>query len=145
MNLVAGQLAGHTFTHWVSDLLRFRSQGIKDLRHGNLVEADWKGFDPDDPQDHRARDRRHHHPIRHLAVVGMVAPVPTAWWARPFGDGMVSRSSASGLGGDSWQVEQLGGVNHLDLLNHPQVYNVIARRLGVEELPSGPQPTNLAT
>lgn len=135
VNLVAGRLTEHTATRWAGDLLRFRSQGIKDLRHGNLVEADWKGYDPDDPHDHRSSERRHHHPIRHLAVVGMIAPQPMAWWGRPFGDGMVSRSSAAGLGGDTWAVEYVGGVNHLDLLNDPRVFNVIARRLEVEPLP----------
>lgn len=135
VNLLAGRLGEHTATRWAGDVLRFRSQGIKDLRHGNLVEADWKGFDPDDPHDHRARNRRHHHPIRHLAVVGMIAARPKAWWGRPFGDGVVSRSSAAGLGGDSWQVTYVGGLNHLDLLNDPRVFNVIAGRLAVDPLP----------
>lgn len=135
VNVVANRFAAYPMTRWAATMLRFRSEGIKDLRHGNLIESDWKGFDPDDPEDHRARDRKHHHPIRHLAVVGTIAPQPMAWWGRPLGDGMVSRSSAAGLGGDTWDVETVGGVNHLDLLNHPQIYNVIARRLGVEQLP----------
>lgn len=31
--------------------LNRRSVGIKDLRHGCVVEADWSGYDPDDPTD----------------------------------------------------------------------------------------------
>lgn len=135
VNTLANELDGYRATRWMAGLIRFRSQGIKDLRHGNLVEADWKGFDPDDPQDHRARDRSHHLPVRHLAVAAMVSPDPTAWWGRPLGDLMVSRSSAAGLGGQHWDTVLVGGVNHMDLLNHPKVYNVLADRLGVDELP----------
>ncbi|GAB3754520.1 hypothetical protein GCM10027599_17090 [Yimella radicis] len=135
VNVVAKEFDNHRATRWAGGVLRFRSQGIKDLRHGNLVEADWKGFDPDDPEDHRARDRKHLHPIRHLAVVGMIAPQPHAWWGRPLGDGVVSRSSAAGLEGETWDTAYVGGVNHMDLLNHPKVYNVLAERLGVEQLP----------
>ncbi|WP_460467948.1 lipase family alpha/beta hydrolase [Calidifontibacter terrae] len=134
-NAVANRLAAHRTTAWAGGLMRWRSQGIKDLRHGNLIEADWKGFDPDDPADHRARDRRHPAPIKHLAVVGVVSPDPHAWWGRPLGDLIVSRRSARGLSGDTWQTVFLGRMNHMDLLNHPRVYNVLAERIGVEAMP----------
>lgn len=134
-NAVAHQLGQYPVSRWAAGLIQFRSEGIKDLRHGNLMESDWKGFDPDDPEDHRARDRRHHLPVRHLAVVGSVTPNPHAWWGRPLGDLVVSRSSAAGLRGSGWDTEFVGGVNHMDLLNHPKVYNLIAQRLGVDALP----------
>lgn len=134
-NALANSLAEHTATAWAGELIRWRSGGIKDLRHGNLMEVDWKGFDPDDPVDHRVRDRRHDSPIQHLAVVAVVSPDPAAWWGRPLGDLLVSRRSASGLAGDNWRTVELGGMNHMDLLNHPRVYDVIARNLGVREMP----------
>jgi pimeloyl-ACP methyl ester carboxylesterase len=38
-------------TRPIATWLNRRSVGIKDLRHGSVLEADWTGFDPDDPTD----------------------------------------------------------------------------------------------
>ncbi len=121
----------------VATAVRRRSVGTKDLRHGNLVPQDWLGHDPDD-----VRNRRIDIPlrpgIRHLAVVGVLGSDPDGWLGAALGDGMVTRTSARGqrrgyTGGQRYpddDVVVLPAVNHLALLNHPQVYAVLRARLG---------------
>ncbi len=69
-----------------------RSAGITDLRHGNLVDADWDGHDRFDRADRRAA---HALPegIRCYAVAASKSP-PDA--PRPAGDGLVPVASALG-------------------------------------------------
>lgn len=43
---------GRGDTRWLAGLLAARSVGIKDLRFGNVVDADWDGHDPDDRTGH---------------------------------------------------------------------------------------------
>ncbi|NOP37472.1 hypothetical protein HK411_07815 [Calidifontibacter sp. DB2511S] len=125
----------HLATRWAAEILRYRSGGVKDLRHGNLLEDDWAGHDPDDPADWRQVARAHPQHIRHLAIAGTVTGDPHSARSRLLGDLVVSRRSARGLDATKWDSLLLGGVNHMDLLNHPRVYAVLADRLGVEALP----------
>lgn len=137
--VVAG--AAHTFDRsakgrWLSDFLRIRSVGLRDLMHGYVVAADWEGHDPDDPLDRRT------HPvpagdIDHYAVVGLIAGgrVPQALADR-LGDLVVDGASAahrhdepdrSRFGVD--QVALVPGIGHLGLLNHDAVYVHLRRWL----------------
>ncbi len=131
----------------VASAVRRRSVGTKDLRHGNLVEEDWLGHDPDD-----VRNRRIDIPlrpgIRHLAVVAVLGADPDGMLGAALGDGMVTRSSARGQrrGHDSGRryadedVVVLGSLGHLALLNHPEVYAVLRDRLAGEGPVSEPGP-----
>jgi hypothetical protein len=132
-------------TRPLSRLLAARSVGIKDLRRGTLVEADWSGRDLDaaDPAAHT------HVPLsdgaRHFVVLATLARDPAARSADLLGDLLVPPSSASGDTGDDDRlafppdnVFRLGGLNHFDLLNHPRVYEQIRRWL--ENRPEGPRP-----
>ncbi|HEY5515764.1 MAG TPA: hypothetical protein VIK12_06110, partial [Pengzhenrongella sp.] len=130
----------------VATVVKRRSVGTKDLRHGNLVEDDWLGHDPDD-----VRNRRIDIPlrpgIRHLAVVGVLSADPDSVVAA-LGDGMVTRSSARGQrrGHDNGRryadedVVVLGSLGHLALLNHPAVYAVLRDRLAAGGPVSEPGP-----
>ena len=53
---------------WLADQLAARSVGIKDLRFGNVVDADWDGHDPDDRIGHRIEVPLHVGP-RHFVVL----------------------------------------------------------------------------
>ncbi|HEX2704629.1 MAG TPA: hypothetical protein VHM65_02630, partial [Candidatus Lustribacter sp.] len=102
-------------------ILRGRSAGIKDLRHGNLVHADWHGHDPDDPSNRRVAVRPHPAP-RHHAIVSTVTKDPGHAVGAVLGDLMVLPHSAGGLETPDDQICRIGGLHHLDLLNHPSVY-----------------------
>jgi pimeloyl-ACP methyl ester carboxylesterase len=105
-----------------------RSAGIKDLRFGSCVEEDWCECDPDE----LLTDRCQEVPFLPGATFSFIAatvhgePVGAI-----VGDLLVRVSSASGIGRHRrvpFAEEQgcrLIGLNHLDLLNHPAVYEQI--------------------
>ena len=108
-------------------LSRLRSQGITDLRHGNLLDSDWQGHNRQDAADHRS-------PVP--------LPVGVAAWAvastvggpgvrgSMVSDGLVTVDSALGrhrkpamrlnIPADHTWVGH--GIHHLDLLSEPLVY-----------------------
>jgi pimeloyl-ACP methyl ester carboxylesterase len=110
--------------------LNGRSVGIRDLRFGSLVEEDWRDCDPDE----FLRDRCREVPFLPNATYCFVAATLTE---RPHGVGgligdlLVHYPSASGAGRNRripFEVHNgrhLGGVHHLQLLNHPDVYEQI--------------------
>jgi pimeloyl-ACP methyl ester carboxylesterase len=119
-------------TRGLATLLALRSVGIKDLRRGTLVEADWSGRDLDAAGSAAHTHVPLHDGARHFVVL--------ATW-----DLLVPPRSAVGDTGDDDRlafpadhVHRLGGLSHLDLLNHPRVYAQIKRWL--EQRPEGPRP-----
>lgn len=130
--------AAHVMTHAlglvgetrpIAALLAQRSVGIKDLRYGNVVAADWQDHDPDE----LLRDTRTHVPlhdgVRHFAVVATVLGSHDSRAGRLLGDLLVGPHSAAGdtgredrLAFPDTHVVRLAGLHHIDLLNHPSVY-----------------------
>ncbi len=120
-----------------------RSAGITDLRHGNVVDADWQDQDRFAHHD----DRRQITPlaagIQHFTIAGSLAEHPGDLLKRPLGDGLVSPRSALGdhqdraRGLDIPEPHRLliPGAGHLDLLCHPTVHRTLNDWLG--RCPSG--------
>jgi pimeloyl-ACP methyl ester carboxylesterase len=105
---------------------RMRSAGIRDLRHGSLVDSDWSELAENDPLDARK-------PVPLPAGVAAYAVAATQRTApargRPPGDGLVPVDSALGRHRDAALDLQLPadrqwlayGMNHFDLLSNPAV------------------------
>jgi hypothetical protein len=142
---LAAQLARLPETRPLARLLTLRSVGIKDLRRGTLVEADWTDRDLDaiGPAGHT------HVPLldgaRHFVVLVTLSRNPSGRAADLLGDLLVPPRSATGDTGDDDRlafppdhVHRLGGLHHFDLLNHPRVYEQIRRWL--LDRPEGPRP-----
>ncbi len=111
-------------TRSVAEFLNLRSDGIKDLRFGALVDDDWREADPDE----FLRDRCGEVPFLPHASYHFVATTaaPTAV-GKMFGDRLVRPHSASGRGTRRIPFEEdnglvLTGLHHFDLLNHPEIY-----------------------
>jgi pimeloyl-ACP methyl ester carboxylesterase len=108
--------------------LRRRSAGIRDLRHGSLVDEDWRDQDPDALRAKACQEI----PLLEGAVHCFVAATVTASESHPLarliGDALVLYSSASGRSGTrriGFEEEygmRLGSTHHIALLNHPAVY-----------------------
>lgn len=107
-----------------------RSAGIRDLRFGNLTDADWQDVDP----DHR-HDTRHPLPLpegpRYLNLAASRSPaLPEPVW-RGRDDLLVTVPSALGQSRDPGrrlhhnhlQSQVLPGLNHLQLLSDARVYD----------------------
>lgn len=108
-------------------LARLRSDGVADLRHGNLLAADWQRFDHFDTRDHRQA-------VALPAGVdchALAGQLPSrGGGARHPGDGLVPVDSALGRSTDAARALNLPPQNcwvgedlhHLELLSHARVY-----------------------
>ena len=109
---------------------KVRSAGITDLRHGNLVDEDWVGRD----RFARSADRRQHLPlpdtVRCYAAAASIGEQSGDLKDRLLGDGLVPLDSALGRHRNAARTlvfaddrQWIGyGMNHLGLLNRPEVY-----------------------
>jgi hypothetical protein len=132
VNLLTYLLSRFAETRPLSTVLAARSVGIKDLRYGNLVHADWVDRDQD-ALLHNTRTPVPLHPgARHFVVLATLAGSPDGLVGQLIGDLLVRPHSAQGHSLDAHHlplpaghIHQLPGLHHLDLLNHPAVYQQI--------------------
>lgn len=127
-NLFERTVAATPYAAPFSRLGRLRSAGITDLRFGNLLDDDWQGCDRfGDPGDRRRPVclPRSAPSYAIAACTRLLGPATS----QTAGDGLVPVMSALGLHEDP--ARDLGfpesrrqvvhGVNHFDLLGHPEV------------------------
>ena len=116
-------------TRPLASFLRRRSAGIRDLRHGSLVDADWLDRDPDALRAEACQEVPLLEGATHCFVAATVTANPRHPLARLIGDYLVLESSASGRGRSRripFEAEHglvVGGTHHVALLNHPVVYD----------------------
>jgi pimeloyl-ACP methyl ester carboxylesterase len=106
--------------------LRRRSAGIRDMRRGSLVDEDWRDRDPDALRAAACKEVPLLEGATHCFVAATVTRSPRHPVARLIGDWLVLQPSAS------YKTEHalhVGGVHHLALLNHPDVYACLRERL----------------
>jgi pimeloyl-ACP methyl ester carboxylesterase len=115
-------------TRWLGNALARRSVGIKDLRFGNLLEADWADAAPDARVSSRT-DVALHEGARHFVVLATLVGTHESRLGQWVGDLLVRPASAVGDTGDERRLAfrdcdicRLTGLHHLQLLNHPAVY-----------------------
>jgi len=117
-------------TRPLAHALNLRSSGIKDLRHGYLVDECWVDQDCDAFLRNTSREIPFLPTARHYFICATLTREPDAPLGRIIGDLLVLQSSAWGQDRRSqrrrFPVEHyhhLGGANHFDLLNHPAVFD----------------------
>ena len=116
-----------------SRLGKIRSAGVTDLRHGNILDEDWKGRDGFD----HSGDYRTPVPLPNNVHCYTIAATTGKESSRLgddlIGDGLVTLNSALGRHKNPNlnllfpEAHQWIGrnMNHFDLLNHPDVYETI--------------------
>lgn len=115
-------------TRPVSRFLRRRSAGIRDLRHGSLVDEDWRDRDQDALRAAACREVPLLPGATHCFVSASVTRSPRHPLGRIVGDLLVLEPSAAGrgrtrrLGFQPENGHHVGGVTHFALLHHPAVY-----------------------
>jgi pimeloyl-ACP methyl ester carboxylesterase len=115
-------------TRPLASFLRRRSAGIRDLRQGSLVDADWLDRDPDALRVVACEEVPLLEGATHCFVAATVTSNPRHPVARLVGDYLVLEASASGRARDRripFEAEHgmvVGGAHHIALLNHPAVY-----------------------
>lgn len=126
VNALAHAAAVAPESRFLSRFLNLRSAGIKDLRYGAVVEADWAGHDPDEFLTDRCTEVPFLPHVAYHFVGSTVTRDPRHPAGQLLGDLLVRLPSATGGGhrrlrlplGD---VLHVGGANHVDLLNHPAI------------------------
>jgi hypothetical protein len=143
---VDGVLGGNIVTKPFARIGQVRSAGITDLRHGNVLRADWH----DAGRFERGPDARRPVPLPagvncYTVAATTLAPgkgplmaVREALARKMVGDGLVSLESALGLHAEperclafapenQWIAQ---GMNHMELLSRPEVGRQLVRWLG---------------
>lgn len=116
------------WTKLIGKAINLRSAGIKDLRHGFVLDEDWRHVDLDRlafPVPIKPRDPLH---VRWFVAAGAIGPA-TSGLARTIGDGLVRSSSAQGRSHDSRarellppaEVREFACTSHIGLMNDPAV------------------------
>ncbi|NMO01904.1 alpha/beta fold hydrolase [Gordonia sp. TBRC 11910] len=109
-------------------LLRRRSAGIRDLRHGSLVDQDWRGRDADSLAKVATTEVPLLAGATHCFVSASVATSRLNPLGYLIGDGLVLTRSASGRSGTrrvgfgDGSGFHLPGAHHMSLLNNDAVY-----------------------
>ncbi|MBF6447577.1 alpha/beta hydrolase [Nocardia elegans] len=116
-------------------LLRRRSAGIRDLRHGSLVDQNWDRVDADALRRRAIREIPLLEGADHYFVTATITRSPQNPLGRLIGDGLVLTTSGSGrnrarrIGFDDDNGLHLPGANHFTLLNHEAVYEALTHWL----------------
>jgi pimeloyl-ACP methyl ester carboxylesterase len=139
-NVAGWALARVPETRPLANAVNRRSVGIKDLRFGSCLEEDWCDCDPDE----FLTDRCNEVPFLQHVSYYFVGATLTRDAGHPLGmlvgDLLVQFASASGRGPRRripFELEHgrhIGGLNHFDLLNHPEVYEQIRSWIGGRKL-----------
>ncbi len=123
-----------------SRLGKIRSAGITDLRYGNILDEDWKGRD----RFECSGDHRGSAPLpdglRCYTIAAITSKKMSTLGDQLIGDGLVTLNSALGRHKNAdlnllfpethqWIARDM---NHMDLLNQPEVYETIKRWLESE-------------
>jgi pimeloyl-ACP methyl ester carboxylesterase len=123
-------------TRMFANFLRRRSAGIRDLRHGSLVDEDWRGRDPDALRAAACKEVPLLARATHCFVSATITRSPRHPLGRLLGDTLVLVPSATGQGRTRRIPFQAGHghhvapAHHLALLNHPEVYARLREWLG---------------
>jgi pimeloyl-ACP methyl ester carboxylesterase len=115
-------------TRMFGAFLRKRSAGIRDLRHGSLVDEDWRGRDPDALRAAACKEVPLLEGATHYFVSATVTRNARHPLGRLLGDTLVLVPSATGQGRtrripfDAEHGHHVSPTHHLALLKHPEVY-----------------------
>jgi pimeloyl-ACP methyl ester carboxylesterase len=116
-------------------IINGRSRGIKDLRYGYVTEKDWKDYDPDAFLEDNRKDVPFVDGVLYCFVASTLHVDPAHPLSAALGDVLVRLPSASGESPEPARRipfhigHVLGNVDHLSLVNHPDVYAQIAKVL----------------
>jgi pimeloyl-ACP methyl ester carboxylesterase len=133
VNLLAGTLRAFSTagTQVPAEILNARSAGIKDLRFGYTVDEEWTGKDPDGVFDDNRQDIPLLDGVGYHFLGATITSDPQHPMGQLLGDLLVRVPSAAGHAPEparripfrSGRI--LAGIGHLQLTNHPDVYDVI--------------------
>lgn len=122
-------------TRLLARVMDLRSGGIKDLRHGALVDEDWQDWQRPNVNT-RSRRRRTEVPllegVAYHFVAGTLAADPSSAWATWFGDGLVARPSATAA---QVTAHVFPKTSHMGLMSREHIHEQVTAALRGALLP----------
>ena len=128
VHLLSAGLAALPETRPLANFLRRRSGGIRDLRRGSLVDADWSDHDPDALRAAACEEVPLLENAKHCFISATITRSERHPLGRLIGDTLVLVPSATGrsrtrrIPFDEELGTHVGGASHFALLNHDAVY-----------------------
>lgn len=109
------------------------SAGIKDLRHGNLLDEDWEGIDQDDFHPDYRKPVPLQEGTRHYFIAATIGSHVSTFTSMMVGDLLVRLDSAKGHHSDDLKKLSIRpenfrvfeNLNHLDLLDNKVVHDQV--------------------
>lgn len=140
-NCAAWALGLSDITRPLADVINSRSAGIKDLRYGSVIDEHWRDADV----DALLHDCTTEVPLlagaNHYFIAAGINRDARHPIGRLMGDLLVREGSAFGRSRTrrmQFPLEnghRFGAMNHIELLNHPNVYDQIRRWLALKRQP----------
>ena len=138
VHYASAALAAVPETRPLAGLLRRRSAGIRDLRQGSLVDADWRDRDPDTLRAVVCEEVPLLEDATHCFIAATITHSARHPVGRMVGDVLVLEPSASGRSRTrripflEEYGTHLGSTHHIALLNHPRVYEKLREWIGAD-------------
>ncbi len=130
------------WTRLIAKAINLRSAGIKDLRHGFVLDEDWRHRDQDELRLAAPRVPTLPAHVRWFVAAGTLGD-DDHWLTRVFGDGMVRPASAEGRGFGSTrsvlggaQIQRFESTSHMALLQDAAVLDQIVAWWGSPASPA---------
>lgn len=127
----------HAYSAPLKSLLKVRSAGITDLRHGNIIESDWQARNRFDFSRDKRTPLALPESVNCYTIATTASAVQNRLNEQVIGDGLVSLNSALGKHQNKSFTLQFPtshqwigrDINHIQLLSSPDVYAVIKKWL----------------
>ena len=120
-------------TRLIAKIADERSNGIKDLRWGFMVDEDWQSSNANDLLNVKRKSIPPLKGVKYFIIVGTLLENETHVVSQYFGDGLVGKKSASGeifstpdnMYHDFLDFQIFSKINHISLLTSTDVYKYI--------------------
>jgi len=143
----------YPFLNLTKNIINLRSAGIKDLRHGYLVDEDWQGTNPDSLFVKNKAIIPLHPNMAHFAISSSISKNPHGLLTKIVGDSMVPPASAFGQSKNPKKnlyfypdhLKLITDLSHVGLIGSDEVYKAITEwliRNQIEPPKKGAQPVN---
>ena len=121
VNIGVEKMERYALTRPLARILKIRSAGIKDLRHGATHDRDWRGRDLNALGDVTREQIGRIQGARYHFIGSTLGSAADDHLSRTLGDGLVNVASATAHQLADADSATLTQVHHVRLVNHPQV------------------------